>query len=196
MRGCLPGNRPVLNVVLLHPEIPPNTGNLIRLCANSGATLHLIEPLGFSMEEKALRRAGLDYHEAARVRRWASLGLCWEALGAGSGSALGPASGPAPEPASGSASEPATIPVSIPRTWAATTRGDRSHTEPRYRAGDILLFGPESRGLPETVLADPRVTARLRVPMRPGSRSLNLSNAVSIVLYEAWRQLGFEGAGP
>lgn len=154
---------PVLNVILFQPEIPPNTGNLIRLCANSGATLHLIEPLGFSMDTKALRRAGLDYHESARVRRWASLESCWASL-AGA------------------------------RTWAATTRGSVPHTEPDYRAGDILLFGPESRGLPASVLDDARVSARIRVPMRAGSRSLNLSNAVSIVLYEAWRQLGFDGA--
>ena len=156
----------MLNVVLYRPEIPPNTGNLIRLCANSGAALHLIEPLGFSMGSKALRRAGLDYHEAARVRRWASLGDCWEALGPG------------------------------PRTFAATTRGRLPHTAPRYREGDVLLFGPESRGLPDEVLEDARIGALLRVPMRPGSRSLNLSNAVSIVLYEAWRQLGFAGAAP
>ena len=160
----------MLNVVLYEPEIPPNTGNLIRLCANSGAALHLIEPLGFSMEEKALRRAGLDYHESARVRRHPSLEACLEALG--------PLVPGAPEP----------------RLWATTSAGDVPHTAPRYGAEDLLLFGPESRGLPADVLADPRVAARIRVPMRPGSRSLNLSNAVSIVLYEAWRQLGFEGA--
>jgi len=173
----------VLNVVLYRPEIPPNTGNLIRLCANSGATLHLIEPLGFSMETKALRRAGLDYHEAARVRRWASLESCREALGAatrgGDDTETRAASAPARQ---------------VPRTWAATSGGEQRHTAPRYRAGDILLFGPESCGLPEAVLEDPRVTARIRVPMVPGSRSLNLSNAVSIVLYEAWRQLDFAGA--
>ena len=166
----------MLNVVLYEPEIPPNTGNLIRLCANSGAALHLIEPLGFSMQTKALRRAGLDYHEAARVRRWPSLEACWGALGAGEGGGPGARAGP--------------------RVFAATRRGSVPHTAPRYRADDILLFGPESRGLPRAVLDDARVEARLRVPMRPGSRSLNLSNAVSIVLYEAWRQLGFDGAAP
>ena len=175
----------MLNVVLLHPEIPPNTGNLIRLCANSGAALHLIEPLGFSMEEKALRRAGLDYHEAARVSRWASLGACWDALGARAGENGGEGGARS----TGGHDEPV-------RTWAASVRGDLPHTAPRYRDGDVLLFGPESSGLPTSVLEDPRVTARVRVPMRPGSRSLNLSNAVSIVLYEAWRQLGFDGAAP
>ena len=168
----------MLNVILYRPEIPPNTGNLIRLCANSGAALHLIEPLGFSMETKALRRAGLDYHEAARVRRWPSLEACWEELGVG-----------APDADTSDAFPPAT------RVFAATTRASVPHTAPRYRAGDALLFGPESRGLPDEVLDDRRIAARLRVPMLPGSRSLNLSNAVSIVLYEAWRQLGFEGAG-
>ena len=167
----------MLNVILYRPEIPPNTGNLIRLCANSGAALHLIEPLGFSMETKALRRAGLDYHEAARVRRWPSLEACWEELGV-----RAPAAAPSDAP-------PAT------RAFAATTRASEPYTAPRYRAGDALLFGPESCGLPDEVLEDRRIAGRLRVPMLPGSRSLNLSNAVSIVLYEAWRQLGFEGAG-
>ena len=186
----------MLNVVLFEPEIPPNTGNLIRLCANSGATLHLIEPLGFSMETKALRRAGLDYHEAARVRRWDGLEACLDALGAGAPDARRPATasadGASAEPGTGDA--PACPAGRPPRLWATTSGGDVPHTAPRYRAGDILLFGPESRGLPRAVLADARVAARLRVPMVPGSRSLNLSNAVSIVLYEAWRQLGFAGA--
>ena len=179
----------MLNIVLYRPEIPPNTGNLIRLCANSGAALHLIEPLGFSMETKALRRAGLDYHEAARVRRWASLEHCWEALGVR-----------APRGADESSDElsrspfPGEMPPPAPQVFAATTRGRTPHTSARYRTGDVLLFGPESRGLPDEVLDDERVTGLLRVPMLPGSRSLNLSNAVSIVLYEAWRQLGFAGA--
>ena len=173
----------MLNVVLYEPEIPPNTGNLIRLCANSGAALHLIEPLGFSMEEKALRRAGLDYHESARVRRHPSLEACLEALG------------PLTTATDANARENSALrSVPGPRLWATTSTGDVPHTAPRYGAEDLLLFGPESRGLPADVLADPRVAARIRVPMRPGSRSLNLSNAVSIVLYEAWRQLGFEGA--
>ena len=171
----------MLNVILYQPEIPPNTGNLIRLCANSGAALHLIEPLGFSMESKALRRAGLDYHEAARVRRWPSLEACWDELGVR-----------APAVAR-SDTLPDTPPAT--RVFAATTRASAPYTAPRYRAGDALLFGPESRGLPDEVLDDRRIAGRLRVPMLPGSRSLNLSNAVSIVLYEAWRQLGFEGAG-
>jgi len=184
----------MLNVVLYEPEIPPNTGNLIRLCANSGATLHLIEPLGFSMEAKALRRAGLDYHEAARVRRWPTLEPCLTALGVVASAAEEEESRdrwreepPDPLPDSHRNADG-------PRVWAATSGGDIRHTVPRYRTGDLLLFGPESRGLPASVLADARVTARIRVPMRPGSRSLNLSNAVSIVLYEAWRQLDFAGA--
>ena len=189
----------MLNVILYQPEIPPNTGNLIRLCANSGAALHLIEPLGFSMEAKALRRAGLDYREAARVRRWASLERCWAALGVGDGGEEGGAeagNGGANRDAPDAAGVAAGRWPGAPRVYAATVRGERSHTEPRYRAGDALLFGPESRGLPEAVLADRRIAARLRVPMRAGSRSLNLSNAVSIVLYEAWRQLDFAGAAP
>jgi len=177
----------MLNIVLFEPEIPPNTGNLIRLCANSGASLHLIEPLGFSLDTKALRRAGLDYHEAAKVRCWPSLDTCWEALGAKS-AALQAAGNRVAIPQEMSSDSP------LPRTWAATTRGNAMHTEPDYRQGDILLFGPESRGLPAAVLDDARVTSWIRIPMRASSRSLNLSNAVSIVLYEAWRQLDFAGS--
>lgn len=194
----------MLNIVLYEPEIPPNTGNLIRLCANSGARLHLIEPLGFSMNTKALRRAGLDYHEAAEVRRWPTIDACWTSLGAISTSAgqsaertVGiPAEWPAEWPTERPKDSPTGGPVGtrFPRTWAATTRGDTLHTDITYREGDILLFGPESRGLPDPVLEDDRVTSWIRIPMRAGSRSLNLSNAVSIVLYEAWRQLSFAGS--
>lgn len=193
----------MLNVVLYEPEIPPNTGNLIRLCANSGAALHLIEPLGFSLEEKALRRAGLDYRESARVRCWRSLEDCLDALGPLERGAFDTDHAlqindldAIPTTATDATAEGATERETAerPRLWATTSAGDLFHTVPRYRAGDLLLFGPESRGLPPAVLGDRRVAARLRVPMQPGSRSLNLSNAVSIVLYEAWRQLGFDGA--
>lgn len=155
----------MLEVVLYQPEIPPNTGNIIRLCANTGAALHLIEPLGFTLEDRQLRRAGLDYHEYARVRVHASL------------EALHLTAGPA-------------------RTFACSTRGRLHYAEARYRAGDRLLFGPETRGLPTAVLEDPTLAGTLRVPMVAGSRSLNLSNAVAVVLYEAWRQLGYAGATP
>lgn len=178
----------MLNIVLYEPEIPPNTGNLIRLCANSGARLHLIEPLGFSMNTKALRRAGLDYHEAAEVRCWPTIDACWTSLGATSTSAAHPSERTAAIPTD------RLMDTRSPRTWAATTRGRALHTDFAYREGDILLFGPESRGLPDPVLEDDRVTSWIRIPMRAGSRSLNLSNAVSIVLYEAWRQLSFAGS--
>ena len=160
----------MLNVVLHEPEIPPNTGNVIRLCANAGARLHLVEPLGFSLSEKALRRAGLDYAELVEVRVHGSLDACLDALGAGAGAA-------APRP----------------RVYALTTRGRRAHADAPWRAGDVALFGAESRGLPETVLARPEIDERLRIPMRAGVRSMNLSNAVAVVVYEAWRRCGFEG---
>ena len=159
--------RSMLHVVLFEPEIPPNTGNLIRLCANTGFSLDLIEPLGFNLEEKALRRAGLDYREAARINTWP----CWNDC---IGSLI-----------QNSAAQPS--------VYACTTKGDCDHVTPRYRAGDVLLFGPESRGLPEQLLTDPRVTGKIRIPMVKDSRSLNLSNAVSIVVFEAWRQLDFAG---
>lgn len=159
----MPENPP-LQIVLFEPEIPPNTGNLIRLCANTGAGLHLVEPLGFSLGEKALRRAGLDYHETARVQVHASLSVCLEALAVTSTGA---------------------------RVFAITTKGSVPYHEPAYQAGDVLLFGPETRGLPDDVLADPQIAARIRIPMRQDSRSLNLSNAVAILTYEVLRQLGF-----
>jgi len=157
-----PVSLPVLHVALLNPEIPPNTGNVIRLCANTGARLHLIEPLGFELDDARLRRAGLDYREWAAVAVHASLAACLTAA--------------APE-----------------RVFAFTTRGSRPFTEITYASGDLLLFGPETRGLPDHVLADFAPAQRLRIPMRAGSRSLNLSNSVAVAVYEAWRQLGFAG---
>ncbi len=155
----------MFNLVLFEPEIPPNTGNLIRLAANMGAHLHLIEPLGFSLDIKAVRRAGLDYHDLTRVHTHKNLDACLEKLHA-------------PEV----------------QLFACTTKGDVTHVDVSYRENDLLLFGPETRGLPEAVREDPRVSAKVRLPMQEGNRSLNLSNAVSIVSYEAWRQIGFKGA--
>ena len=152
-----------MQVVLFQPEIPPNTGNIIRLCANTGARLHLIEPLGFRMEDAQLRRAGLDYHEFAEVQVHASWPAFVETL--------------RPE-----------------RVFAMTTKARVSPFDVQFKAGDVLLFGPESRGLPADVLQSLPNEQWLRLPMREGSRSLNLSNAVAITVYEVWRQLGFEGA--
>ena len=168
----------MLNVVLHEPEIPPNTGNAIRLCANAGARLHLIEPLGFSLSEKALRRAGLDYAELVDVRVHASLDACLDALGV-----RGPAAG---ESLRG---RPA-------RARAHDARG-RARTR-TWTGGrdDVALFGAESRGLPGAVLARPEITEALRIPMRPGVRSMNLSNAIAVVVYEAWRRGGFVGGRP
>ncbi len=152
----------MFHVVLFQPEIPPNTGNVIRLCANTGAELHLIHPLGFALEDSRLRRAGLDYHEWVRLREHASLEAFLEAVAPG-------------------------------RLFAFTTRASRPFSEVAYLPGDALLFGPETRGLPETVLARIAPECRLRLPMRPGQRSLNLSNAVAVAVFEAWRQHGYEG---
>ncbi len=154
---------PVFDVLLYQPEIPPNTGNVIRLCANTGARLHLVEPLGFAMEDKQLRRAGLDYHEFASVRVHASLEAALESI------------------------TPA-------RLFALSTRGQVRHDQPRYTDGDAFLFGPETRGLPPEVLQAIAPEHRLRLPMRPDNRSLNLSNAVAVVVFEAWRQTGFAGS--
>jgi tRNA (cytidine/uridine-2'-O-)-methyltransferase len=153
----------MFHVILHQPEIPPNTGNVIRLCANTGATLHLVKPLGFSLDDRRLRRAGLDYREYARVRVHASLGACREA-------------------------------VRWRRLWAFSTRATRCYADCRYAAGDALLFGAETRGLPTAVLDAFPAASRLRLPMRADSRSLNLSNAVAVVVYEAWRQCDFNGA--
>ena len=150
----------MFSVILFEPEIPPNTGNIIRLCANTGAALHLVEPLGFDLDDKKLRRAGLDYREFASVATHASLDECLEALGQ-------------------------------PRVFALSTRGSSHHDEPNYQAGDAFLFGPETRGLPQEVLDALPSEQRLRLPMRDGSRSLNLSNSAAVVIYEAWRQLDF-----
>ncbi len=150
----------MFHIVLYQPEIPPNTGNIIRLCANTGARLHLIRPLGFELDEKSLRRAGLDYHDMARVEEHDSL----EAFSATT----------APQ-----------------RLFAYSTKGRRCYTEPTYRSGDALLFGPESRGLPAELRNSLPPEQVLTLPMRANSRSLNLSNTVAIALYEAWRQTGF-----
>jgi tRNA (cytidine/uridine-2'-O-)-methyltransferase len=157
----------MFNVVLVTPEIPPNTGNVIRLCANTGCHLHLVEPLGFSMDDKQLRRAGLDYHEFAQVQRHAD----WHTF-------LAEAS---PEE---------------DRLLALSTRGHGRVHEHRFEAGDWLVFGSETSGLPADILDRFAPQRRLRLPMRPGQRSLNLSNAVTAVVFEAWRQQGFEGCAP
>jgi tRNA (cytidine/uridine-2'-O-)-methyltransferase len=154
----------VFHVVLYEPEIPPNTGNIIRLCANSGATLHLVHPLGFSMEAPRLRRAGLDYREFAQVAEHRDLDACIDALPGA-------------------------------RWLAFSSRAVRCYAEVAFRPGDALLFGPETRGLPDDVLARVPEEYRLTLPMRAGNRSLNLSNAVAVVVFEAWRQQGFAGAG-
>lgn len=154
-----------LAVVLVAPEIPPNTGNIIRLCANTVAALHLVEPLGFRMEDRELKRAGLDYHEYAPVHVHRNFSACQEALrrsGAG-------------------------------RWFAMTTRGSCSVYDARFAAGDVLVFGRETAGLPPDLLRQFPLERRLRIPMRAGVRSLNLSNAVAVTVYEAWRQLGFAG---
>ncbi|MEL0585720.1 MAG: tRNA (cytidine(34)-2'-O)-methyltransferase [Candidatus Thiodiazotropha sp. (ex. Lucinoma kazani)] len=152
----------MFHIVLYEPEIPPNTGNIIRLCANSGSKLHLIHPLGFKLDDKRLRRAGLDYHEWADVGEYDSLS---EFMSKVAPSGL----------------------------YACTTKAARSYAKVSFSTGDALLFGPESRGLPYQVLNAMGPEERIRIPMVPGSRSLNLSNAVSLILYEAWRQIGFEG---
>jgi tRNA (cytidine/uridine-2'-O-)-methyltransferase len=150
----------VFEVILYQPEIPPNTGNIIRLCANTGSRLHLIEPLGFNLEQRELRRAGLDYADLARVRVHRDLSSCLAVLPG------------------------ATV-------YAVETAGSRSYSAAHYERGDALLFGRETRGLPAEVLAGLRAENILSIPMRPGNRSLNLANAVALVVYEAWRQQGF-----
>jgi tRNA (cytidine/uridine-2'-O-)-methyltransferase len=153
----------MLHVILFRPEIPPNTGNVIRLCANTGAALHLIRPLGFALDDARLRRAGLDYHEYASVAVHDDLASCLDAIG-------------------------------TPRVFAFTTRGRVAHIDARFTDGDALLFGCETAGLPADVLEMIPAEQRLRLPMCPDSRSLNLSNTVAVAVYEAWRQLGFPGA--
>jgi tRNA (cytidine/uridine-2'-O-)-methyltransferase len=152
----------MFDVVLFQPEIPPNAGNVIRLCANAGVRLHLIEPLGFSMDDRQLRRAGLDYHELATV----SVHRDWDACRAVLGER---------------------------RIFAVSTRGAVRYSEVAYQPGDAWVFGAETSGLPAAVLESFPPERRLRLPMRPGNRSLNLSNAVAVVVFEAWRQQGFAG---
>ncbi len=153
----------MLNIVLFEPEIPPNTGNIIRLCANTGFSLHLIEPLGFTWDDKRLRRAGLDYHEFTSIKRHHD----YETFLVNE--------------------QPACL-------YALTTKGTPAHSAVNYKAGDYLLFGPETRGLPASILDALPAQQKIRIPMQENSRSMNLSNAVSVIVYEAWRQLGYAGA--
>ena len=154
-------------VVLVHPEIPPNTGNVIRLTANTATDLHLVEPLGFRMDDRELKRAGLDYHEYARVAVHRNWDACRAALDPGRSR----------------------------RFFALTTAGTRSLYDAQFIPGDVLVFGCETAGLPDAIIAEFAPDARLRIPMRPGVRSINLSNAVAVTVYEAWRQQGCAGAG-
>jgi tRNA (cytidine/uridine-2'-O-)-methyltransferase len=153
----------MVEIALVHPEIPPNAGNVIRLAANTGARLHFILPLGFSLDDKQLKRAGLDYHEYARLELHAS----WKDFAQA---------------------------MQSRRMFAFTTKGTKRHTDVRYGQGDVLVFGAETSGLPADVLAGFNDEARVRLPMQPRSRSLNLSNAVAVAVFEAWRQLGFAGS--
>lgn len=153
----------MFHVILYQPEIPPNTGNIIRLCANTGCQLHLIKPLGFVLEDKQLIRAGLDYHEFAKLRVYDELAQCLSTF------------------------DPA-------RVFALTTKGSQPFHRLSYQAGDAFLFGPESRGLPADVLENFNTEQRVRLPMLPDNRSLNLSNTVAVAVFEAWRQTGFTGA--
>ena len=153
---------PLFHVILFEPEIPPNTGNVIRLCANTGARLHLIKPLGFDLDDKQLRRAGLDYHEYAQLQVHDSL-------------------------------EQALAVIAPARLFAFSTRSQQRYDQVAYGDGDAFLFGPESRGLPQTVIDALPEQQRLRLPMRPDNRSLNLSNAVAVTMFEAWRQHDFAG---
>jgi tRNA (cytidine/uridine-2'-O-)-methyltransferase len=153
----------MFHVVLFQPEIPPNTGNIIRLCANSGCLLHLVRPLGFDIQGKAVRRAGLDYDELARVRVHASLDACLNE-------------------------------IAEARVFCVETGGTCSYSDVAFKPGDAFIFGPETRGLPRAVLERIPAERHLRIPMRPDNRSINLSNSVAIVVFEAWRQLGFAGS--
>jgi tRNA (cytidine/uridine-2'-O-)-methyltransferase len=151
----------MFHIALFEPEIPPNTGNIIRLCANTGATLHLIEPLGFSLQDKQLKRAGLDYHEYANLqvhKNWSAFKMAMTGR----------------------------------RMFAMTTKGSQNYATANFKAGDVFVFGPETRGLPEEIRNEFALEFKLRLPMLPDSRSLNLSNSAAVLLYEAWRQLGFK----
>ena len=152
----------MFSLILFEPEIPPNTGNIIRLCANTGTGLHLVQPLGFELDEPRLKRAGLDYREFAEVKVHANLDTCLEVLGG-------------------------------PRVFALSTRGATTYATAKFTSGDAFLFGPETRGLPQSVLDALPAEQTLRLPMQPENRSLNLSNAAAVVVYEAWRQIGFAG---
>jgi tRNA (cytidine/uridine-2'-O-)-methyltransferase len=152
----------MFDIVLFEPEIPPNTGNIIRLCANTGAGLHLVKPLGFKLEDKQLKRAGLDYHEYATLNVHENWQACCDTL-AGR------------------------------RMFALTTKGSARHSDIQFKKGDVFVFGPETRGLPEEIREQFAPEHRVRLPMLPNSRSLNLSNTAAILLYEAWRQIDFEG---
>ena len=156
-----------IHVILYQPEIPPNTGNVIRLCANTGARLHLVRPLGFDIDDRQLRRAGLDYHEYAPMQVHDDLDAALAAIAAETGT--------------------------VPRVFALTTRGGVRFDAPAYRDSDAFLFGSETAGLPQAVIDALPADQRLRLPMRPGNRSLNLSNTVAVMVFEAWRQAGFEG---
>ena len=153
----------MFHIILFEPEIPPNAGNVIRLCANTGSTLHLVRPLGFTLDDARVRRAGLDYHEMARVHEHANLAAClgW---------------------------------LESRRVFAVETTGGQRFDEVRYREGDAFLFGRETSGLPAELLADWPQERLIRLPMVPGNRSLNLSNSVAVVVFEAWRQIGFAGS--
>ena len=153
----------MINIALYQPEIPPNTGNIIRLCANTGSKLHLIHPLGFELDDKRLRRAGLDYKEFAEIKNYPDYEYFLTAI------------------------KPA-------RPFACSTKGTRNYSDVQYKEGDALLFGPETRGLPAEILESLPEDRVLRIPMLPESRSMNLSNSVSVFVYEAWRQLGYKGA--
>jgi|SRR5688572_9156846 tRNA (cytidine/uridine-2'-O-)-methyltransferase len=153
----------MFHVILFRPEIPPNTGNLIRMCANTGATLHLVHPLGFDLSDAQVKRAGLDYHEMASVREHETIDACFAAV----------------------------MPA---RVFALTTKATRSVYDASFREGDAFLFGPETSGLPQPLLDTFAPDMRLRIPMRGGNRSLNLSNAAAVTVYEAWRQLAFAGS--
>ena len=152
----------MFHIVLFEPEIPPNTGNIIRLCANTGAQLHLVKPLGFTLEDKQLKRAGLDYHEFASLQVYENWANCKATLEG-------------------------------KRLFAITTKGSTRHSDIRFADEDVFVFGPETRGLPEEIRAEFTPEHRVRLPMLPDSRSLNLSNSAAILLYEAWRQVGFTG---
>lgn len=152
----------MFNIILFEPEIPPNTGNIIRLAANTGCQLHIIKPMGFEFDDKRLRRAGLDYHEWAQVNFYESYQACFDS-------------------------------EAIGRVYALTTKAQRHYTQAVFEAGDAVMFGPESRGLPAELLARMPAQHKLRIPMLPDSRSMNLSNSVAVVVFEAWRQLNFQG---